>query len=161
MDYYPIPMLIGMRNTWSILSRAMRFVMPAISVRWKWRRRLAAFRPFRAVYGNIDGQAIRKLYPQVNRFTVDDTEVLIKHIGGYPGKYDPSIIGSLMTRPPKLFISGHSHILKVKYDKTLDMLHINPGAAGMSGFHKVRTLVRFVIERGTFKDLEVIELADK
>ena len=123
--------------------------------------RLAAFRPFRAVYGNIDGQAIRKLYPQVNRFTVDDTEVLIKHIGGYPGKYDPSIIGSLMTRPPKLFISGHSHILKVKYDKTLDMLHINPGAAGMSGFHKVRTLVRFVIERGTFKDLEVIELADK
>ena len=104
--------------------------------------RLAAFRPFRAVYGNIDGQAIRKLYPQVNRFTVDDTEVL-------------------MTRPPKLFISGHSHILKVKYDKTLDMLHINPGAAGMSGFHKVRTLVRFVIERGTFKDLEVIELADK
>ena len=93
--------------------------------------------------------------------SVDDTEVLIKHIGGYPGKYDPSIIGSLMTRPPKLFISGHSHILKVKYDKTLDMLHINPGAAGMSGFHKVRTLVRFVIERGTFKDLEVIELADK
>ena len=97
--------------------------------------KLAAFRPFRAVYGNIDGQEIRKLYPQINRFTVDGAEVLIKHIGGYPGKYDPSIIGSLMTRPPKLFISGHSHILKVKYDKTLDMLHINPGAAGMSGFH--------------------------
>ena len=76
--------------------------------------RLAAFRPFRAVYGNIDGQEIRKLYPQINRFTVDGAEVLIKHIGGYPGKYDPSIIGSLMTRPPKLFISGHSHILKVK-----------------------------------------------
>ena len=87
--------------------------------------KLAAFRPLRAVYGNIDGQ------------------------------------GSLMTRPPKLFISGHSHILKVKYDKTLDMLHINPGAAGMSGFHKVRTLVRFVIDEGAFKDLEVIELADK
>ena len=86
-------------------------------------------------------------------------EVLIKHIGGYPGKYDPSVIGSLMARPPKLFISGHSHILKVKYDKTLDMLHINPGAAGMSGFHKVRTMVRFVIDNGTFKDLEVIELA--
>ena len=90
-------------------------------------KRLAAFRPFRAVYGNIDGQEIR----------------------------------SLMTRPPKLFISGHSHILKVKYDKTLDMLHINPGAAGMSGFHKVRTLVRFVINQGAFQDLEVIELADK
>ena len=105
--------------------------------------------------------AFRKLFPQVNRFTVDGAEVLIKHIGGYPGKYDPSIVGSLMTRPPKLFISGHSHILKVKYDKTLDMLHINPGAAGMSGFHKVRTLVRFVIDEGAFKDLEVIELADK
>lgn len=113
--------------------------------------RLAAFRPFRAVYGNIDGQEIRKLYPQINRFTVDGAEVLIKHIGGYPGKYDPSIIGSLMARPPKLFISGHSHILKVKYDKTLDMLHINPGAAGMSGFHKVRTLVRFVINQGPFR----------
>ena len=77
--------------------------------------KLAAFRPLRAVYGNIDGQEIRKLFPQVNRFTVDGAEVLIKHIGGYPGKYDPSIVGSLMTRPPKLFISGHSHILKVKY----------------------------------------------
>ena len=120
--------------------------------------KLAAFRPLRAVYGNIDGQEIRKMFPQVNRFTVEGAEVLIKHIGGYPGKYDPSIIGSLMARPPKLFISGHSHILKVKYDKTLDMLHINPGAAGMSGFHKVRTMVRFVIENGEFKDLEVIEL---
>ena len=116
-------------------------------------------RNLRAVYGNIDGQEIRKMFPQVNRFTVDGAEVLIKHIGGYPGKYDPSVIGSLMARPPKLFISGHSHILKVKYDKTLDMLHINPGAAGMSGFHKVRTMVRFVIDNGTFKDLEVIELA--
>ena len=110
--------------------------------------KLAAFRPLRAVYGNIDGQEIRKMFPQVNRFTVDGAEVLIKHIGGYPGKYDPSVIGSLM-----------AHILKVKYDKTLDMLHINPGAAGRSGFHKVRTMVRFVIDNGTFKDLEVIELA--
>ena len=99
------------------------------------------------------------MFPQVNRFTVDGAEVLIKHIGGYPGKYDPSVIGSLMARPPKLFISGHSHILKVKYANTLDMLHINPVAAGMSGFHKVRTMVRFVIDNGTFKDLEVIELA--
>lgn len=123
-------------------------------------RKLADFRTLRAVYGNIDGQEIRKMFPQVNRFTVEGTEILIKHIGGYPGKYDPSIMGSLMTRPPKLFISGHSHILKVKYDKTLGMLHINPGAAGMSGFHKVRTLVRFVVDQGEFKDLEVIELAD-
>ncbi len=122
-------------------------------------RRLADFRPFRAVYGNIDGNDIRKLFPQVNRFTVEGAEVVMKHIGGYPGKYDPSIRGSLLVHPPKLFISGHSHILKVKYDKTLDMLHINPGAAGVYGFHKVRTLVKFVIEEGSFKDLEVIELA--
>lgn len=117
------------------------------------------FRPFRAVYGNIDGQEIRKLFPQINRFTIEGAEILMKHIGGYPGNYDPSIRGSLLVHPPKLFISGHSHILKVKYDKTLGMLHINPGAAGKSGFHKVRTLVRFAIEEGTFKDLEVIELA--
>ncbi len=123
-------------------------------------QRLNAFRPLRAVYGNIDGQEIRKIYPQVNRFTVEGAEVLIKHIGGYPGNYDPSIRGSLLVRPPKLFISGHSHIVKVLYDKTLGMLHINPGAAGQSGFHKVRTLVRFAIDNGEFKDLEVIELAD-
>lgn len=109
-------------------------------------QKLAAFRPFRAVYGNIDGQDIRRLYPQTLRFTVEGAEVLMKHIGGYPGKYDPSIRGSILVHPPKLFVSGHSHILKVKYDKTLDLLHINPGAAGISGFHKVRTLVRFVID---------------
>ena len=114
-----------------------------------------------AVYGNIDGQEIRQLYPQILRFTVDGAEVLMKHIGGYPGNYDPSIKGSILVRPPKLFISGHSHILKVKYDKTLDVLHINPGAAGIQGFHKVRTMVRFAVDGGTFKDLEVIELADR
>ena len=79
-------------------------------------QKLAAFRPLRAVYGNIDGQEIRQLYPQVLRFTVGGAEVLMKHIGGYPGNYDPSIQGSILVRPPKLFISGHSHILKVKYD---------------------------------------------
>ena len=123
-------------------------------------RNFMDFRPFRAVYGNVDGQDIRKLFPQVNRFTIEGAEILIKHIGGYPGKYDPSISGSILVRPPKLFISGHSHILKVKFDKTLGMLHINPGAAGKSGFHKVRTMVRFVIDNGEFKDLEVIELAE-
>lgn len=122
--------------------------------------RLAAFRPFRAVYGNIDGQDLRHLYPQVNRFTLEETDVLIKHIGGYPGKYDPSIRGTLLVHPPQLFISGHSHILKVKYDRTLNLLHINPGAAGIYGFHKTRTLVRFSIGQGTFSDLEVIELSE-
>ncbi|MDR0962907.1 MAG: metallophosphatase family protein [Mediterranea sp.] len=122
--------------------------------------RLAAFRPLRAVYGNIDGTNLRRRYPQINRFTVDGAEVLMKHIGGYPGNYDASIRGTLLVHPPRLFVSGHSHILKVKYDRTLDMLHINPGAAGQQGFHKVRTLVRFAIDKGTFHDLEVIELAD-
>jgi len=121
--------------------------------------KLSAFRPFRAVYGNVDGQEIRKVYPQINRFTTENAEILIKHIGGYPGNYDSSIRSSLFVHPPKLFISGHSHILKVKYDKTLNLLHINPGAAGIYGFHKIRTLVRFTIDDGIFKDLEVVELA--
>lgn len=124
-------------------------------------RRLAAFRPLRAVYGNIDGQELRRLYPQTLRFTVDGAEVLMKHIGGYPGRYDPSIRGTLLAHPPRLFVCGHSHILKVQYDRTLRMLHINPGAAGKQGWHQVRTLVRLAVDNGQFGDLEVIELADK
>ena len=123
--------------------------------------RLAAFRPLRAVYGNIDGAELRHLYPQTLRFTIEGAEVVMKHIGGYPGHYDPSIRGSLLTRPPRLFVSGHSHILKVKYDRTLHMLHINPGAAGVQGWHTKRTLVRFVVDNGQFGDLEVIELAEQ
>ena len=105
----------------------------------------------------------RRYGSSIRRFSVSrwmGQEVLMK-LGGYPGNYDPSIKGSILVRPPKLFISGHSHILKVKYDKTLDVLHINPGAAGIQGFHKVRTMVRFAVDGGTFKDLEVIELADR
>lgn len=122
--------------------------------------RLAALRPLRAVYGNIDGRELRLRFPQTLRFEVEGAEVLMKHIGGYPGNYDPSVRGSLFTRPPQLFVSGHSHILKVKYDRTLSMLHINPGAAGKQGFHRMRTLVRFAIEAGRFSDLEVIELGE-
>lgn len=120
--------------------------------------RLKAFRPFRAVYGNIDGQDIRLQYPETNRFTLDGADVLMKHIGGYPGKYDRSVRPVLLAHPPRLFISGHSHILKVKYDPALQLLHINPGAAGKYGFHTQRTLVRFSIHEGQFSDLEVIEL---
>lgn len=122
--------------------------------------KLAAFRPLRAVYGNIDGQEVRRLYPETDRFSIEGTEVLMKHIGGYPGRYDVSIRAKLFVRPPRLFVCGHSHILKVQYDKTLNMLCINPGAAGKYGFHKVRTLIRFAIDHGEFKDLEVIELAE-
>lgn len=120
--------------------------------------RLEAFRPLKAVYGNIDGQDMRRLFPEIARFTVDGADVLMKHIGGYPGKYYASIRSTLFANPPRLFISGHSHILKVKYDKSLNLLHINPGAAGIYGFHTVRTLVRFCIDNGSFSDLEVIEL---
>ena len=114
----------------------------------------------RAVYGNIDGQEIRQLVPLIDEFYVDGAKVIMKHIGGYPGKYDNSIRGILFTHKPSLFISGHSHILKVLYDKTLGTLHINPGAAGIYGFHKKRTLVRFNIDNGNFSDLEVIELGE-
>ena len=121
--------------------------------------RFEAFRPFRAVYGNIDGRDIRLRYPEINHFTIEGADVLIKHIGGYPGNYDASIRGTLWANPPTLLISGHSHILKVMHDRHINTLHINPGAAGIHGFHKVRTLVRFTIDGGAFSNLEVVELA--
>ena len=120
--------------------------------------RLNAICPLRAVYGNIDNSRIRQMYPEVNRFQLEGVDVMIKHIGGYPGRYDVSIKPEILLNPPKLFISGHSHILKVQYDPNFDLLHINPGAAGVSGFHKVRTLIRFVLNEGKIEDLEVIEL---
>ncbi len=123
--------------------------------------KLSAIAPLRAVYGNIDSGDVRYQYSERLRFDCEEVDVLIKHIGGYPGKYDPSIRGTMFSKPPRLFVSGHSHLLKVMYDKTINCLHINPGAAGQSGFHKVRTLVRFTIDGSEIKDLEVIELSDK
>jgi putative phosphoesterase len=119
---------------------------------------LSGFKPFRAVWGNIDGQDIRQIYPENLRFKSGGMEVWIKHIGGYPGKYDRSLRSDIIASPPKLFISGHSHILKVMFDKKLDLLHINPGAAGKTGLHRMRTVVRFTIDNMKVKDLEVIEL---
>ena len=121
--------------------------------------RLAAFRPLRAVCGNCDGGDLRLMFPEVLRFKCEDVDVLMKHIGGYPGKYDPSVRRQIMNNPPQLFISGHSHILKVMYDKTLNLLHINPGAAGLQGWQKERTLIRLCIEGSRIYDLEVITLA--
>lgn len=119
---------------------------------------LAAIRPFRAVYGNIDGQSTRLQYPKVAHFMAEEVEVMMTHIGGYPGRYHPEIREELYNSRPNLFITGHSHILKVGFDKNLNCLHINPGAAGKSGFHQVRTLIRFTIEGPTIKELEVVEL---
>jgi putative phosphoesterase len=120
--------------------------------------KLEKYKPLRAVFGNIDGHKIRASLPEVNRFTLQGLDVLIKHIGGYPGRYDRSIVNTILSDPPDLFISGHSHILKVIPDNHLQLLHINPGAAGKSGLHHVRTIVRFVIESEKVSDLEVIEL---
>lgn len=115
----------------------------------------------RAVYGNIDGGEARLEFPLNNRFMCEGVDVWITHIGGYPGKYVPNIREELKLNPPKLFICGHSHILKVQFDKTLNLLHMNPGAAGKSGFHHVRTMLRFIIEGDKIKDLEIIELGKK
>ncbi|MBP3830411.1 MAG: metallophosphoesterase family protein [Bacteroidaceae bacterium] len=120
--------------------------------------RLAAFRPLRAVVGNCDGGDLRRMFPKLLRWKCEDADVLMTHIGGYPGRYDRNIIHQLVERPPQLFICGHSHILKVKYDRQLGLLHINPGAAGLQGWHQVRTLVRFTVDGITFRDLEVIEI---
>ena len=124
-------------------------------------RRLAAIKPLRAVCGNVDGGELRREFPTVLRWQCEGVSVLMKHIGGYPGHYDASIRGQLFINPPKLFISGHSHILKVIYDRTLHLLHVNPGAAGIQGWHKKRTIIRFTIDGPDIKDLEVIELGEK
>jgi uncharacterized protein len=118
-------------------------------------------KPIIAVYGNIDGQDIRKIYPKDQRFKCEDVDVWITHIGGYPGRYSLDVREGLLKNPPKLFICGHSHILKIIYDKKLGLLHINPGAAGNHGFHKVKTMVRFAIDKDKIKDFEVIELGPR
>lgn len=120
--------------------------------------RLEAFRPLRAVYGNIDEPAMRRRYPEDLRFECEGVDVFITHIGGYPGRYSKRAGAIIRQNPPRLFICGHSHILKVMPDKRHGLLHINPGAAGRQGFHKVRTVVRFTLEYGDIRDLQVIEL---
>jgi len=119
---------------------------------------LSAIKPLRAVFGNIDNAEIRKEFALHNRFLCEDIDVWITHIGGYPGKYSPAVKEEIKKNPPKLFISGHSHILKVMNDKSLNLLHMNPGAAGKQGFHQQRTMLRFKIDGKEIKDLEVIEL---
>ena len=122
---------------------------------------LKKHKPLRGVYGNIDDDKARMEFPLHNRFFCEGVAVWITHIGGYPGKYNQEIRAEITKNPPKLFICGHSHILKVIYDKKLNLLHMNPGAAGKSGFHQVRTMLRFVIDGETIKDLEIVELGKK
>lgn len=113
------------------------------------------------MYGNIDGQDIRTQFPEVLQFTCEQVKVLMIHIGGYPGRYSPLARQELLACKPQLFISGHSHILKVMYDEKFACLHMNPGAAGKQGWHKVRTLIRFAIDGINIKDCEVIELGQR
>ncbi|EKT4549038.1 metallophosphoesterase family protein [Flavobacterium psychrophilum] len=122
---------------------------------------LQKYKPLRAVFGNIDDAKARLEFPLHNRFMCEGVSVWITHIGGYPGKYSPNIIEELQQNTPQLFISGHSHILKVQFDKKLNLLHMNPGACGKSGFHNVRTMLRFAIDGDKIKDLEIIELGSK
>ena len=115
-------------------------------------------KPLVGVYGNIDGKELRTDFLEHQRFMCENVDVWITHIGGYPNKYDKRIYDTIQKNPPKLFICGHSHILKVMWDKKLNLLHMNPGAVGKYGFHKVRTMLRFTIDKDQIKDLEIIEL---
>jgi putative phosphoesterase len=115
-------------------------------------------RLLRGVFGNIDAYNVRSIYPEQIVFMCEEVKVMIRHIGGYPPKYNPETKKELLLHQPQLFISGHSHILKVMYDEKLKCLHMNPGAAGKQGWHKVRTIIRFVINNKEIKDCEVIEL---
>lgn len=123
--------------------------------------KLSSFKPLRGVYGNIDGQDIRSIYPEHLSFTIEEVPVLMQHIAGYPGRYAPGVKDRLRNSDARLFISGHSHILKIMYDDQINCLHINPGAAGKQGWHHVKTLVRLVIDGKLIKNCEVIELGPK
>ena len=122
---------------------------------------LAAFKPLRGVYGNIDTQEIRSEFPEHLRFNCEQVDVWMTHIGGYPGRYSPLVKPEIYTKPPMLFITGHSHILKVMFDPKNKSLHINPGAAGKTGWHKVRTLIRFCISEEKIHTLEAIEIGNR
>jgi putative phosphoesterase len=123
--------------------------------------RFKSFKSFKGVYGNIDDQKIRSEFPEQLVFNCEDVKVMMCHIGGSPPKYNPETRKELAIHKPQLFISGHSHILKVIYDDKIGCLHINPGAAGKQGWHKVRTIIRFAINGKEIKNCEVIELGKR
>jgi hypothetical protein len=118
-------------------------------------------KPLRGVWGNIDGTDIRTDFPETAIFSCEGVKVLIHHIGGYPGRYAPGFRAMLEKEKPVLFIAGHSHILKVMPDRTLNLLHMNPGACGHHGWHTVRTLLRFTVDGDKMKDCEVVELGKR
>lgn len=123
--------------------------------------KLEALKPLRGVYGNIDDKDIRLKFSEHLRFHCEQVDVWMTHIGGYPGKYSPLVKPEILNNPPKLFITGHSHILKVQFDPKLQLLHLNPGAAGKQGWHQIRTAMRFEINGDKIENLEVIELGSR
>ena len=123
--------------------------------------RLKDCKPLRGVFGNIDGQDIRSIFPEKQIWSCEEVSVYMTHIGGYPPKYNPVTRKEIIANKPQLFICGHSHILKIIYDDQLGCLHINPGAAGNQGWHKIRTVVRLTIDGKEMRDCEVIELDKK
>lgn len=125
---------------------------------WEVVEALEKITTVRGVYGNIDGAKIRSAFPEVFRFTCEKTEVLMIHIGGYPNRYSPLTKAEIAEKSPNLFISGHSHILKAMFDQKNNLLHLNPGACGKEGWHKVRTMMRFEINGDKIENLEIIEL---
>ena len=122
---------------------------------------LKKLKPLRAVYGNIDDHELRKEFPKNLIFTCEDVKIFITHICGQPTNYLKEVKEILLAEKPKLFICGHSHILKVMYQKQYDVLHMNPGACGVHGFHQIKTVLRFVIDRTEIKDLAIIELGSR
>lgn len=118
---------------------------------------IAAFKPLRGVYGNIDGGVMRRSFREFDCFECENKRVLITHIGGYPRHYFPAAVRMIQSAKPDIFVAGHSHILKVMYDPIYQLLHINPGAAGQYGFHKVRTAIRFTIDGDDIRDMEIGE----
>ena len=123
--------------------------------------KLSSIKPLKGIYGNIDGNDIRSIYPETLRWNCEGVDVLMIHIGGYPGKYSPRAKEVMKISAPRLFISGHSHILKIIYDEKHNCLHMNPGAAGNQGWHQMRTLVRFIIDGSDIRNCEVIELGKR
>ena len=122
---------------------------------------LAAFKPLKAVYGNIDNSEVRMTYPLAQSFTTEDVKVLITHIAGSSGTYSDYVKELIRNHQPGILVCGHSHILKVKYQQKEKLLHINPGAAGVSGFHHVITMIRLEIDGSKIQNLEVLELERK
>jgi uncharacterized protein len=122
---------------------------------------LKALKPLRGVYGNIDDPEIRRQFPEKSFFTCEGMNVFMQHIGGYPGRYAPGVKKDINSKKANIFISGHSHILKIMYDPAVECMHLNPGAAGRQGWHTVRTIIRFSIDGKELKDCEVIELGKR